>query len=365
MIFCYIVIGYYNCIIHHWILCMIWLYIIFAYRIVAQRDGCTVVTDMHLYVIWNQCLSQVAWRDDVDMFGLSWSKPHWVRRKPTCSAKAMARSRFASLLLLAAVACFVGQLSNAFLPSPQAVARSEMQQAQGAVVAAGLAAASMPTPAFAARVEEEDEGFDLRILAVLALPLFAVSWALFNVWRVAFRQVVRIQDSEKGNPLWVAKDTDFCKDRTFSTCRQVSLFLKSGEGQGRIRFPSFVSYIVQEFWWFLHPFLQTTKHRGWESSMLFLACPLSSKYHQIANVSGECEASSCETSRIRWSTLWRGGSDGIFRGIAKSSLILSCRNPWNSQFGYLPLAKHQAYATSRHSIFLLIHLRLLVPRRNL
>ena len=24
---------------------------------------------------------------------------------------------------------------------------------------------------------------------VLALPLFAVSWALFNVWRVAFRQV--------------------------------------------------------------------------------------------------------------------------------------------------------------------------------
>ena len=126
----------------------------------------------------------------------------------------MARSRFASLLLLAAVACFVGQLSNAFLPSPQAVARSEMQQAQGAVVAAGLAAASMPTPAFAARVEEEDEGFDLRILAVLALPLFAVSWALFNVWRVAFRQVVRIQDSEKGNPLWVAKDMDFCKDRS-------------------------------------------------------------------------------------------------------------------------------------------------------
>ena len=113
----------------------------------------------------------------------------------------MARSRFASLLLLAAVACFVGQLSDAFLPSPQVVARSEMQQAQGAVVAAGLAAASMPTPAFAARVEEEDEGFDLRILAVLALPLFAVSWALFNVWRVAFRQVVRIQDSEKGNPL--------------------------------------------------------------------------------------------------------------------------------------------------------------------
>ena len=123
-----------------------------------------------------------------------------------------------------------------------------MQQAQGAVVAAGLAAASMPTPAFAARVEEEDEGFDLRILAVLALPLFAVSWALFNVWRVAFRQVVRIQDSEKGNPLWVAKDMDFCKDRNFS-CGQVSLFLQSGEGQGRgMPVPSFVSYIVWDFY---------------------------------------------------------------------------------------------------------------------
>lgn len=30
------------------------------------------------------------------------------------------------------------------------------------------------------------------ILAVLALPLFAVSWALFNVWRVAFRQADRV-----------------------------------------------------------------------------------------------------------------------------------------------------------------------------
>mmetsp|Transcript_74904 Transcript_74904/g.92048 ORF Transcript_74904/g.92048 Transcript_74904/m.92048 type:complete len:115 (+) Transcript_74904:76-420(+) len=114
----------------------------------------------------------------------------------------MARSPLASLLVLAAVAFFVGQLGDAFLPSPQAVARTEMQQAQGAVVAASLAAAaSMPEPAFAARVEEEDEGFDLRILAVLALPLFAVSWALFNVWRVAFRQVVRIGESEKGNAL--------------------------------------------------------------------------------------------------------------------------------------------------------------------
>ena len=217
-----------------------------------QRDGCTVVTDMHLYVILNHCLFQVAWCDDVDMFGRSWSKPQWVRQKPTCSAKAMARSRFASLLLLAAVACFVGQLSNAFLPSPQAVARSEMQQAQGAVVAAGLAAASMPTPAFAARVEEEDEGFDLRILAVLALPLFAVSWALFNVWRVAFRQVVRIQDSEKGNPLWVAKDMDFCKRPQLQLWAGESLSAKWRETR-KVRASPFLCQLYSLR--FLHPSL--------------------------------------------------------------------------------------------------------------
>eukprot|EP00438_Fugacium_kawagutii_P014806 Skav228795 [mRNA] locus=scaffold589:733677:739143:- [translate_table: standard] len=114
---------------------------------------------------------------------------------------AQRRSPLAVLALVAA-AIFVGQQCSAFLPSPQVVARTEMEQAQGAVVVAGLAAAAtMPEPALAARVEEEDEGFDLRILAVLALPLFAVSWALFNVWRVAFRQVVRIGESEKGNPL--------------------------------------------------------------------------------------------------------------------------------------------------------------------
>ena len=75
-----------------------------------------------------------------------------------------------------------------------------MEQVQGAVAAAALAAAAaMPEPALAARYED-DEGFDFRILAVVALPLFAISWALFNVWRVAFRQVVRIGESAKGNP---------------------------------------------------------------------------------------------------------------------------------------------------------------------
>ena len=113
---------------------------------------------------------------------------------------AMARSSLASLLLLAAATLM---LKQAFVPSPKIAARMEMQQAQAAVVATGLSVASIPQPAFAVRVEEDDEGFDLRIVAVLALPVLAIGWALFNVWRVAFRQVVRIGESAKGNPIWV------------------------------------------------------------------------------------------------------------------------------------------------------------------
>merc|ERR1740123_1398017 len=68
---------------------------------------------------------------------------------------------------------------------------------QAASAAALAAAATMPAPALA--LEEDEEGFDVRILAVLALPLTAISWALFNVWRVAFRQVVRIGESTSGS----------------------------------------------------------------------------------------------------------------------------------------------------------------------
>merc|ERR1719471_606783 len=71
------------------------------------------------------------------------------------------------------------------------------KMAQAAAAAALAAAATAPLPA--AALEEDEEGFDIRILAVLALPLTAVSWALFNVWRVAFRQVVRIGDSTSGS----------------------------------------------------------------------------------------------------------------------------------------------------------------------
>eukprot|EP00435_Cladocopium_sp_Y103_P057724 s13_g20.t1 len=108
----------------------------------------------------------------------------------------------APVLVLASVALAVFSFGDAFVAAPQAVETRALQhQAASAMMGATLAAAASPLPALAARVEEEDEGFDLRILAVLALPLFAVSWALFNVWRVAFRQVVRIGESEKGNPL--------------------------------------------------------------------------------------------------------------------------------------------------------------------
>mmetsp|Transcript_8795 Transcript_8795/g.20832 ORF Transcript_8795/g.20832 Transcript_8795/m.20832 type:complete len:116 (-) Transcript_8795:110-457(-) len=115
----------------------------------------------------------------------------------------MARSSsvVAPLLLLAAAA-YVLNFGTSFVAPPKAADAALQQQQQAAMSAAALTAAAMPTPAWAVRAaSEDDEGFDLRILAVLALPLAAVSWALFNVWRVAFRQVVRIGESEKGNPL--------------------------------------------------------------------------------------------------------------------------------------------------------------------
>ena len=43
-------------------------------------------------------------------------------------------------------------------------------QAASAMMGATFAAAASPLPALAARVEEEDEGFDLRILAVPWIP---------------------------------------------------------------------------------------------------------------------------------------------------------------------------------------------------
>ena len=50
-------------------------------------------------------------------------------------------------------------------------------QAQGAVVAAGLAAAAMPEPALAARVEEEDEAFGSNISCIQACAVMIVAHA--------------------------------------------------------------------------------------------------------------------------------------------------------------------------------------------
>ena len=119
----------------------------------------------------------------------------------------MARSSsvVAPLLFIAAAAYVLSCSRSApsFVAPPKAAeAALQQQQQQAAVVSATLAAASMPAPAWAARAsDEDDEGFDVRIIAVLALPLFAISWALFNVWRVAFRQVVRQGENAKGNAL--------------------------------------------------------------------------------------------------------------------------------------------------------------------
>eukprot|EP00439_Symbiodinium_sp_Y106_P074896 s3485_g14.t1 len=103
---------------------------------------------------------------------------------------ARARTPLTAVLALVVAAVVIRRLSPDFVPPPQA--------ATGAVVAAGLAAVSAPQPALAARAsDEDDEGFDVRVLAVLALPLFAISWALFNVWRVAFRQVDWVQQRDE------------------------------------------------------------------------------------------------------------------------------------------------------------------------
>ncbi|CAJ1349205.1 unnamed protein product [Effrenium voratum] len=114
---------------------------------------------------------------------------------------ARSSSALAPLLLVAAV-YFVLPESRSFVPAPSASTEVALQHPQAVALSAALAAAATPAPAWAVRAaSEDDEGFDLRIVAVLALPLFAVSWALFNVWRVAFRQVVRIGESAKGNAL--------------------------------------------------------------------------------------------------------------------------------------------------------------------
>mmetsp|Transcript_58247 Transcript_58247/g.173331 ORF Transcript_58247/g.173331 Transcript_58247/m.173331 type:complete len:135 (-) Transcript_58247:82-486(-) len=124
---------------------------------------------------------------------------------------ARARSPLAfAVLALVATCCLMGLRAPSaqptlFVPAPLAAAQvadrgaaAQPADAAKAFYAAALvAAATHPAPALA--LEDEEEGFDLRILAILALPLGAISWALFNVWRVAFRQVIRFSESESGS----------------------------------------------------------------------------------------------------------------------------------------------------------------------
>eukprot|EP00421_Protoceratium_reticulatum_P021893 CAMPEP_0168395474 /NCGR_PEP_ID=MMETSP0228-20121227/20064_1 /TAXON_ID=133427 /ORGANISM="Protoceratium reticulatum, Strain CCCM 535 (=CCMP 1889)" /LENGTH=130 /DNA_ID=CAMNT_0008408911 /DNA_START=61 /DNA_END=453 /DNA_ORIENTATION=- len=120
-------------------------------------------------------------------------------------AHARARSPLALLLVAAAALGLVWHMP-AFVPAPAAGAGAserllERLVSPAAAGAAVMAAATAP-PAFA-QLEleqlEDDEGFDFRILAVVLLPAMAISWALFNVWRVAARQLVRIGESTSGS----------------------------------------------------------------------------------------------------------------------------------------------------------------------
>jgi len=67
-----------------------------------------------------------------------------------------------------------------------------------AQVTALASVAALPQSALAI-VSEDDDGFDLRILLVLGFPATALTWALFNVWRVAFRQTVRLGEGLDGS----------------------------------------------------------------------------------------------------------------------------------------------------------------------
>mmetsp|Transcript_67009 Transcript_67009/g.143322 ORF Transcript_67009/g.143322 Transcript_67009/m.143322 type:complete len:134 (+) Transcript_67009:75-476(+) len=124
----------------------------------------------------------------------------------------MARSSsfLARLIVVTAALGLASQLGvfqsrvTAFIPPArsalgQQLAVGPADAAKAAYTAALFAAATAPAPVMALAGDDDDEGFDFRILAVLGLPLTAASWALFNVWRVAFRQGARIGEGISGS----------------------------------------------------------------------------------------------------------------------------------------------------------------------
>eukprot|EP00929_Paragymnodinium_shiwhaense_P039865 TRINITY_DN2087_c0_g3_i3.p1 TRINITY_DN2087_c0_g3~~TRINITY_DN2087_c0_g3_i3.p1 ORF type:complete len:145 (-),score=22.41 TRINITY_DN2087_c0_g3_i3:117-488(-) len=113
---------------------------------------------------------------------------------------AQSRSTGAPLLLLIAgsfIACHVAQT---FVPAPTLAKHDQValrgHDAAKAALMTALATGASAAPAFA--IEEEDS-FDYSLLIVLGLPLTALAWALSNVWRVGFRQLQRIGESESGS----------------------------------------------------------------------------------------------------------------------------------------------------------------------
>mmetsp|Transcript_99088 Transcript_99088/g.256184 ORF Transcript_99088/g.256184 Transcript_99088/m.256184 type:complete len:122 (+) Transcript_99088:80-445(+) len=109
------------------------------------------------------------------------------------------RSRSPILAVAALLAVVMFAQQSVFVPPAARSAAVAQQSADAAKLAAALAVvSSVPAPALALQ-GEEDDGFDLRIIAVLGLPLVAASWALFNVWRVAFRQGARIGETVSGS----------------------------------------------------------------------------------------------------------------------------------------------------------------------
>merc|ERR1712207_105484 len=80
-----------------------------------------------------------------------------------------------------------GEQKTTFVPAAALASKADgvatRQLAEQAALGAVSALMASPLPALA----QEAEGADGRVLAILALPLLAISWALFNVWRSAFR----------------------------------------------------------------------------------------------------------------------------------------------------------------------------------